>query len=141
MKKILKIAVMLAIVMIICMPITCNYVYALDDSEEGGVETDTSAGADTVLMDPDDYEPYLNGDPSADAKLEDIADSIVTIIRNVGIVIAVIALMVIGVKTMIGSVEEKSAYKQALPGYLLGVFMVVAMSLIPSIIYSLVKKW
>ena len=71
----------------------------------------------------------------------DFAGTIVAIIRNVGIVVAVIALMVIGFREMTGSVEQKSVIKQALPGYLIGVVMVVAITLIPTIIYNVVRNW
>ena len=44
--------------------------------------------------------------------------------------------MIIGLKTMIGSIEEKTQYKESLPGYLIGVFLLFASTTIPSIIYD-----
>ena len=41
---------------------------------------------------------------------------------------------------MYGSVEEKSAYKEALPGYILGLIMVVAITTIPNLIYSVINS-
>lgn len=67
------------------------------------------------------------------------AEVIIALIRNAGIVVSVIALMIIGIKEMTAGVEEKSAIKQALPGYLLGVIMVVSITMLPSIIYRIVK--
>lgn len=73
------------------------------------------------------------------SEITDRANVIVTVIRNVGIVISVVALMYIGLKTMTGSLEEKSHYKQALPGYIVGLVMVAAITLLPSIIYNAVS--
>ena len=47
--------------------------------------------------------------------------------------------MAIGIKEMTSSAEEKSIIKQALPVYILGVIMVVAITTLPSIIYNIVK--
>lgn len=60
-------------------------------------------------------------------------------IQTVGAVISVLALMLIGIKTMIGSVEEKTQYKEAMPGYLIGIFLVFSMTSIPNIIYKVMK--
>ena len=53
-------------------------------------------------------------------ELSEFANTIITIIRNVGIVLAVIMLMVIGVKYMLGSAEEKAEYKKTMMPYLVG---------------------
>ena len=48
--------------------------------------------------------------------------------------------MIIGLKTMLGSVEEKSQYKQVLPGYILGAVMVFVITFIPTAIYDIVNS-
>lgn len=60
-------------------------------------------------------------------------------IRNLGIAISVISLMIIGFRTMVGSVEDKSQYKESLPGYLIGIIMVFSMTTLPDIIYQIMK--
>jgi len=72
--------------------------------------------------------------------IEQKANIIVKAIRNIGIVVAVISLMVIGLREMFLSAEEKSKYKESLPGYLLGVVMVVAVTMLPTLIYSIMNK-
>ena len=69
----------------------------------------------------------------------DRASIVTTVIRNIGIACAVIALMIIGIKEMTSSAEEKSILKQSLPSYVLGVVMIAAITILPSIIYNLVK--
>ncbi len=83
------------------------------------------------------WNPGRGGD---EPTLVNKANTILVYIRNIGIIISVIALMVIGFKTMVGSIEEKSQYKQSLPIYVLGVIMVVAVTILPSIIYEFVTK-
>ena len=52
-----------------------------------------------------------------------------------------IILMILGIKQMTASIEEKSIIKQAMPGYILGAIMVMAITWLPSLIYSVVSKW
>ena len=65
---------------------------------------------------------------------------VVAAIRGIGIVVAIISLMVIGIKQMTASVEEKSIIKQAMPGYILGVILVVSITFLPTIIYNFMQK-
>ena len=77
---------------------------------------------------------------SGEEALLNKVEPIVTVIRTVGIVLSVIALMLIGIKTMTGSIEEKSKYKEALPGYILGVILVAAITFLPTLIYNIVQS-
>ena len=65
---------------------------------------------------------------------------VVAAVRGIGMVVAVIALIVIGIKQMTASVEEKSIIKQAMPGYILGVILVVSITFLPTIIYNFMQK-
>lgn len=73
-------------------------------------------------------------------EIKDKANVITTVIRNVGIAVSVIALMIIGIREMFSSAEEKSTYKESMPGYILGVVMVIAVTTLPSIIYNIAKQ-
>ena len=80
----------------------------------------------------------ING-KSSDVELEkvqSIGNSIATIIRNVGIVAAVIILMILGVKYMIGSAEEKAEYKKTFMPLIIGIVLVVSATTIASFIFS-----
>ena len=69
------------------------------------------------------------------------ANIIATVIRNIGIAVSVIALMIIGIREMTASAEEKSIIKQSMPGYILGAIMVGAISFLPSLIFNIVKNF
>lgn len=135
MKKVLKITIILMIIFTLFAQI--NNVYAEKKSELE--ETEKYKGYDTKWSDKstDWWKP--SDDNILEDELTKRANVITTVIRNVGIILSVIVLMIIGIKEMTASVEEKSVIKQALPGYLIGVIMVVAITTLPSIIYSLVK--
>jgi type IV secretory pathway VirB2 component (pilin) len=60
-------------------------------------------------------------------------------IRNVSVIVSVIALMVIGVKYMVGSVEEKAEYKKTMIPYIVGCVLVVSATTIVTFIYNAVK--
>lgn len=94
-----------------------------------------------VIADPNAWKPASDGTrDKLPSKVEDIVGNVLGAIQTIGIVVSVIALMLIGIKTMYGSVEEKSAYKEALPGYILGLIMVVAITTIPNLIYSVINS-
>lgn len=80
----------------------------------------------------------INGkDSNTDVKaIGNIGNSIATIIRNVGIVAAVIILMVLGIKYMMGSAEEKAEYKKTMIPYLVGAIVLFAASAIATAVIT-----
>ena len=59
---------------------------------------------------------------------------IIGIITTIGIIVSVITLIVLGIKYMIGSIEEKAEYKKSMIPYIIGAFFVFAISTVLSII-------
>lgn len=64
---------------------------------------------------------------------------IISVMQMIGTVIAVIMIMVLGLKFMMGTVEEKAAYKQTIIPYLIGAVMLFTIPRIVGIIYELVQ--
>ena len=93
------------------------------------------------IIDPTNYNPHDKDISGSDA---DIAiqrgGKILGVIRNISIIISVLVLMVIGIKYMLGSVEEKANYKATMLPYIVGVFMIVSGTSLISLIYDLVTK-
>lgn len=54
---------------------------------------------------------------------EEIGNVILGLIRNIGSVIAVGILMVLGIKYMVGSIEERASYKKSMLPYLIGAIL------------------
>ena len=72
--------------------------------------------------------------------ITDIGNKVITIITTIGIVVSVIVLVVLGIKYMMGSAEEKAEYKKTLMPYVIGAGLVFAASSIAQIVYSFMEK-
>lgn len=80
----------------------------------------------------------LNGNGDVQTNdLTKVGNNIVTIIQVVGIVIAVIVLLVIGIKYMMGSASEKAEYKKTMIPYIVGAVLIFAGTSLVRVIYSL----
>lgn len=83
---------------------------------------------------------YNGGSGGSATKLQSKAERVLGIIQALGSVVSVIMLMVIGIKYMFGSIEEKAEYKDTLKPYLIGAFLLFSGTTIPQIIYKLSKN-
>ena len=79
----------------------------------------------------------LTGTQLSNSEATGIGNSIITILTTVGVVISVIVLIVIGLKYMMGSLEEKAEYKKSLMPYVIGAVIVFAASTIAGVVYNL----
>lgn len=85
------------------------------------------------IVDYKEYEPGKTGDST---KVESMAGNILRIVRNVGVVLAIIALTIIGIKYMVGSVEQRAEYKKSLIPFAIGVIILASSTTFVSIIYD-----
>ncbi len=65
-------------------------------------------------------------DSAGDGQITTLGYKIATVIRNVGIIVAVVILMILGIKYMMGSAEEKSKYKETMLPYIVGAILLFA---------------
>ena len=68
-----------------------------------------------------------------------MGEKIVTILRNIAIIVAVISLSILGVKYMVGSVEEKASYKEKLIPIAIGAILIAGLGTFLQMIESIVK--
>lgn len=81
----------------------------------------------------------LNG-RSADLKeVSDVGQKIIQIASTIGSIVSVIVIIVLGIKYMMGSVEEKAQYKKSLLPYIIGAAFVFAASNIANMVYEIAK--
>lgn len=66
--------------------------------------------------------------------------TLVSGLQIVGTVIAIAGIMIMGIKYMIGSVEQKAEYKKTLIPYIIGCIFIFTISNIVSLIYNLVEQ-
>lgn len=82
------------------------------------------------------------GNDSANAdKVVSLGATIVTIMQTVGIVVAVVVLLVIGIKYMIGSAEEKAEYKKTMIPYIVGAVLLFAATTIVNVVYNMANAF
>ena len=72
-------------------------------------------------------------------EIKNVGNSIIGILQVVGIVLSVVILIVLGIKYMMGSAEEKAEYKKTLMPYVIGAALVFAASTIAQIVYNFMQ--
>ena len=88
-------------------------------------------------FDPNEYKP----DPlDGGTTLINASQTIVGVIQVVGIIVSVAVLIALGIKYMMGSVEEKASYKKSMIPYVLGAVMLFAASALVQILYDIGMK-
>ena len=113
-KKIMKIMVALMIIFLIV---------------SATVSVFAAASGDTTKYDPGQWKSASGGKIS-DSEAKSWIASVMNIVAIAGSGIAVIALIVLGVKYMMGSVEEKAEYKKTMLPYVIGAVLVFGASAI-----------
>lgn len=87
-----------------------------------------------------DLDYYKPGDPVNYTKVSNITGTILVYIQSIGIIVSVAVLIIIGIKYMIGSVEQRANYKQTLKPYLIGAVILFSGTALPNIIYKILNK-
>lgn len=113
----MKLSKVLSIIVLAVMllAIATNFAYAVDPS--------TITGAST----------------SGASKVTDLGKKIVGIVQTVGSVVSVVVLIVLGIKYMMGSTEEKAEYKKTLLPYIIGAVLIFAAANLASVIYNMAQ--
>lgn len=84
--------------------------------------------ASFAIVNPGDYEPTFNEGEAQSIIHKGIP--VLKVLRTIAAVVSIGALVVMGIKYMLGSVEQKSKYKETLLPYALGIVMVVSLTTI-----------
>lgn len=92
--------------------------------------------ASDPLENPDAYKPSGTIGTKAAQK----AGNILNVITVIGIVVGVITLIVIGIKYMVGTVQEKAEYKKTMFSYIIGLVLLISVCSFVQIIYRLTNQ-
>lgn len=109
----------------------------------GGTEG-FSAGSTTGGTEGFSVGDLIGSNSTDNAEIEKIGNDVIQILLTVAAIISVIVLIILGIKYMFGSVEEKAEYKKTLIPYVVGAGLVFASSSIASVVYNLainIQKW
>lgn len=94
-----------------------------------------STQCSAAALNPNDYKPGAVTTSDAQSFI-DKAGVILGTIRTFGVVLSVVVLMFLGIKYMMGSVEEKADYKKAMIPYVIGVVLLFATTTLVSVIFN-----
>ena len=83
---------------------------------------------------------YIGADTRSTSEVATIGRKILGAIRIVGTIIAVAMLMVLGIKYMLGSAEQKAEYKKTLFPYVVGAILIFGATNLADVIYNWAKK-
>lgn len=78
----------------------------------------------------------LEGNRSGTTEISVFGNKVVQIISTIGSILSVIVIIVLGIKYMMGSVEEKATYKKTLLPFIIGAAFIFAASTIANIVYN-----
>ena len=102
------------------------------------------AVSNVVLAVPDlsaDIKDMANGSGNQPKEVLNLGKTIVSIMQTVGIVVAVVVLLVLGIKYMMGSAEEKAEYKKTMIPYLVGAILIFASTTIVNVVYNIANSF
>lgn len=78
----------------------------------------------------------IKGNTSGTSSIQKLGGRVVGLIQTVGSIAAVAVLVVLGVKYMMGSAEEKAEYKKTMIPYVIGAILIFAASNVAGFIYN-----
>lgn len=116
--KILSIILLVAIVMTIGMGTVVN-------------ATGTTSDSTGVVDD------LFNQNAKGTTGIKTVGGQIVSIVTTIGIIIAVIVLLILGIKYMMGSASEKAEYKKTMIPYLVGAVLIFGASAIAKAVITI----
>ena len=127
MNRTLKIMLVI-ITVVMCFTLFTSNIFATDYSDPT-VFKESGDGGQGLIKNPTD----------TDGKIKSLTSTILGIIQVVGTVGAVGVLMVLGIKYMMGSVEEKAQYKKSMLPYVIGAILIFSATTITTVIYNMAK--
>lgn len=94
-------------------------------------------GSYNVFAVKDPAEIVISDSVEGDEELEEIGEHVLGIVTVVGYAIAVVTSIIIGIKYMTGSVEEKAGYKKSMIPYIVGCLILVASTTLTNVVYEI----
>lgn len=93
-----------------------------------------------AIDDPDFYKPYEDLEDLGETTIfSEMVSSVLGVISVIGIFVAVAGIMIIGIKTIFGSVEEKADYKKKILPFIIGAIILFVPATAVRLIYKTTK--
>ena len=98
----------------------------------------TISMATSTGVNPAEIAGGLTGTKSdAQDQVTNIGNQIIGILTTLGVVVAVVVLLILGIKYMMGSASEKAEYKKTMIPYLVGAILIFGASAITKVVVSI----
>ena len=85
---------------------------------------------------PTEFKPQIDTDANGTTNVKSVGGKIVGLIRVIGTIASVGMLIVLGIKYMMGSAEERAEYKKTLFPYFIGAVLMFGATNLTQIIYT-----
>ena len=85
-------------------------------------------------VNPDNFKPESQTTVSGADRVKTIGNTIIGVIRTIGSIASIITLIILGIKYMAGSIEEKAKYKESMIPYVIGAALVFGITNVLSLI-------
>ena len=82
-------------------------------------------------------EDLFNGGTVKVDGINNVGKNIISVITTIGIIVAVIVLLILGIKYMMGSASEKAEYKKTMIPYLVGAVLIFGASAIAKAVIAM----
>lgn len=144
MKKTIKFLMIILCILTIFCTFNNSFVYAIDPDvsiEKKGESPKVSGDNWDVSekFDTGDWNP-TSSTAHEEEKLAEIGNKIVGTLQAIGSVVSVVAIMIIGIRYMVCSVEEKAQYKETMWPYLIGAVLVFGITTTLKIVYDIAQS-
>ena len=117
--------------------IMCKYNENTNSYEAEGMTWNDAEGKYTQNINPDDYAITPKIDESGSAV--QLVKKILGMLNVLGVVILIITIVLLGIKYMAGTIEQKAEYKSTMMPILVGSILLFALSTIINLVYSIVS--
>ena len=98
-----------------------------------GEERDTVEFVDVITS----IDNYIPDEEDAPEEFISKVNVILTVITTIGMIVSVLILAILGIKYMLGSVEEKAEYKKDMIPYIVGAFLLFGITTILTIVQQI----
>ena len=88
-----------------------------------------------------DLNEYVREPTTSPDKFHEKVNNFITVIQVVGSIASVVALIIIGIRYMYSSVEEKAEYKKTMLGYIIGCALVFSIVNILGVVYDVATSF
>lgn len=95
------------------------------------------ASTTCFALQPNDIKPV---DTPAVSSISSFGGKLAGVLQAVGVVVSVVILIVLGIKYMLGSAEEKAEYKKTFIPYIVGAALIFASTTIANIVINFIAS-